>query len=191
MPRRTASIAAALSVLMIGATLISGCGTQNNNTEVVCNTAADLSSEDALALNEEIAELTIKQLAPNAKIIYQNSEKGWVGDIPRFSYSIEKLRSLGWIPQLSSKQAIKDFCQYYVSNPCSEWNKPAPGTGVDIYLKKNNTHYLFDTKTVKPNVSGLKSFLPSFENKECLVFLVILMMEFFWVLLQVYLQMKL
>ena len=66
MPRRTASIAAALSVLMIGATLIAGCGTQNNDTEVVCNTAADLSSEDALALNEEIAELT-KSIEINSK----------------------------------------------------------------------------------------------------------------------------
>ena len=66
MPRRTVSIAAALSVLMIGATLIAGCGTQNNDTEVVCNTAEDLSSEDALALNEEIAELT-KSIEINSK----------------------------------------------------------------------------------------------------------------------------
>ena len=56
--RRNAAIAAALSVLVLGSPLISGCGAQRNITEEVSNPAADLSSENILALKDEIAELT-------------------------------------------------------------------------------------------------------------------------------------
>lgn len=61
----------------------------------------------------------------------------------------------------NSHSTISNMCKYYIDNPCTEdkWVKPASGTGVDIYLRKENTHYLFDTKTVKPNVSNLNSFL--------------------------------
>ena len=56
--RRNAAIAAALSVLVLGSPLIAGCGAQRNITDEVSNPPADLSSEDTLALNDEIAELT-------------------------------------------------------------------------------------------------------------------------------------
>lgn len=36
--------------------------------------------------------------------------------------------------------------------------KPPAGTGVDIFLKKENRYYAFDTKTVQPNLSSIKSF---------------------------------
>ncbi len=58
MSRRTTALAAALSVLVLGSPLISGCGAQRNITEAVSNPTADLSSEDILALNDEIAEFT-------------------------------------------------------------------------------------------------------------------------------------
>ncbi|KKQ48877.1 MAG: Type II restriction endonuclease TdeIII [Candidatus Shapirobacteria bacterium GW2011_GWE1_38_10] len=35
---------------------------------------------------------------------------------------------------------------------------PPPGTGVDVWLKKNGKEYAFDIKTVQPNVGGIKSF---------------------------------
>lgn len=53
-----------------------------------------------------IAEKVLEVVAPGASIFYGAGNKGWVGDVPKFSYSIEKLKNLGWVPKLSSSQAI-------------------------------------------------------------------------------------
>jgi len=53
-----------------------------------------------------IAETVLAQASPGARITFGEGNKGWVGDVPRFSYSIEKLTKLGWHPKLSSAQAI-------------------------------------------------------------------------------------
>ena len=54
-----------------------------------------------------IAEQVIHRAAPHLNIRFTGGKKGWVGDIPKFRYSIKKLRNLGWSPQLSSPQAIQ------------------------------------------------------------------------------------
>lgn len=56
---------------------------------------------------KQIAEETIKVISPNALIKYQNCDRGWVGDVPRFLYSVDKLKNLGWSPKKSSLDAIK------------------------------------------------------------------------------------
>ena len=56
--------------------------------------------------DKKIAEETVERVAPNAKITYQKSDKGWVGDVPRFSYSVDKLKCLGWQPKFSSIDAV-------------------------------------------------------------------------------------
>lgn len=53
-----------------------------------------------------IAENAVRLVSPSAKIQYGSSSKGWIGDVPRFNYSINKLRQLGWIPQYNSDQAV-------------------------------------------------------------------------------------
>jgi UDP-glucose 4-epimerase len=53
-----------------------------------------------------IAEAVVKRQSPGAKIRYTGGSKGWVGDVPKFNYSIEKLRKLGWSPRLTSNQAV-------------------------------------------------------------------------------------
>ena len=53
-----------------------------------------------------IPEIT-KVISPQAKINYQKTDRGWPGDVPYFSYSIEKLKKLGWSPKMSSLAAIK------------------------------------------------------------------------------------
>ena len=55
--RRTAALAAALSLLVLGSPLMTGCGAQTKITEEVSNPAADLSSEDILALKDKIASI--------------------------------------------------------------------------------------------------------------------------------------
>jgi UDP-glucose 4-epimerase len=55
-----------------------------------------------------IAEQTVARVAPTARIEFGEGSKGWVGDVPRFRYSIAKVRdALGWTPHLGSQRAIQ------------------------------------------------------------------------------------
>ena len=53
-----------------------------------------------------IAEAVARAAAPGAKIRYTGGAKGWVGDVAKFSYSIEKLKATGWKPRLTSNEAV-------------------------------------------------------------------------------------
>ena len=53
-----------------------------------------------------LAEAVVKRQAPGARINFGTGNKGWVGDVPKFNYSIEKLKALGWSPRLTSDQAV-------------------------------------------------------------------------------------
>ena len=55
----------------------------------------------------DIAQMVVQAVSPKAAIHYGEGDKGWVGDVPRFQYSVEKLKKLGWIPKLSSEQAVR------------------------------------------------------------------------------------
>ena len=96
MSRRTTALAAALSVLMLGSPLIAGCGAQSSNSEAVSNAAAGLSSEDILALNDEIAELTkLLETNPQDAAAYYNrgvakkKSGNYQGAIADFNKAIE------------------------------------------------------------------------------------------------------
>lgn len=54
----------------------------------------------------QIAEAVVKVVSPQAKIRYTGGSKGWVGDVPRFRYSIEKLKKEGWSPRMTSNEAV-------------------------------------------------------------------------------------
>jgi UDP-glucose 4-epimerase len=53
-----------------------------------------------------IADTVIEAMAPGARKCYTGGKQGWVGDVPSFAYSIEKLARLGWRPKLTSEQAV-------------------------------------------------------------------------------------
>ncbi|MBI5384775.1 MAG: NAD-dependent epimerase/dehydratase family protein [Verrucomicrobia bacterium] len=53
-----------------------------------------------------LAETVVKCMSPDASIRYTGGSRGWVGDVPKFSYSVEKLKQLGWSPRLTSNQAV-------------------------------------------------------------------------------------
>lgn len=55
----------------------------------------------------DIAEQVVAAVAPNASITYGKGNRGWVGDVPKFSYSIEKLYKLGWQPKMDSAEAVR------------------------------------------------------------------------------------
>ncbi|HWB61401.1 MAG TPA: NAD-dependent epimerase/dehydratase family protein [Chthoniobacteraceae bacterium] len=62
-----------------------------------------------------IAGAVVKRMAPGARIHYGKSNRGWIGDVPRFNYSVDKLRTLGWSPRLTSNQAVDRAIEEMVS----------------------------------------------------------------------------
>jgi UDP-glucose 4-epimerase len=50
----------------------------------------------------EIAEIVVEKAAPGASVVYGSEGRGWIGDVPRFHYSIDKLLALGWTPHCPS-----------------------------------------------------------------------------------------
>lgn len=67
-----------------------------------------------------IAEETVRVASPGATIEYGNGNKGWVGDVPRFNYSIDKLRALGFKPRMGSAEAIKKAINQIVAQELSQ-----------------------------------------------------------------------
>ena len=59
-----------------------------------------------------IAELVVDTVNKDAKIIFGSGNKGWIGDVSKFRYSIKKINSLGWKPKYNSFEAIsKAICE--------------------------------------------------------------------------------
>lgn len=53
-----------------------------------------------------IAKKVVEHISPKAEIFYGSGNKGWVGDVPKFSYSTDLIQSYGWKPKLSSQESI-------------------------------------------------------------------------------------
>ncbi len=54
-----------------------------------------------------IAEMVIRAAALSIPIRFTGGNKGWVGDVPKFYYSIDKIKSLGWRPAFGSSDALE------------------------------------------------------------------------------------
>jgi len=55
---------------------------------------------------KEIAEIVVNQSNIDTKITYTGGNKGWIGDVPEFDYSLDKVYKIGWKSSLSSKDAV-------------------------------------------------------------------------------------
>jgi len=53
-----------------------------------------------------MAQRVIDRVLPGTPIAYTGGDRGWIGDVPRFRYSTERLAALGWTPRLTSDEAI-------------------------------------------------------------------------------------
>ncbi len=67
----------------------------------------NIAPEKGASTVRSIAEAVVRAAAPGARIRYTGGSRGWVGDVPRFRYSTEKLKALGWSPKLSSDEAVE------------------------------------------------------------------------------------
>ncbi len=63
-------------------------------------------NDDGIAVSQ-IAEEVVAHIAPGAKLQFGSEDKGWLGDVPRFRYSTQKIKQLGWSPKLNSLGAIR------------------------------------------------------------------------------------
>ena len=62
--------------------------------------------DDGIAVRE-IVDAIIAECAPGLPVRYTGGDRGWVGDVPRFQYSVARLAALGWKASMSSRQAIE------------------------------------------------------------------------------------
>lgn len=55
-----------------------------------------------------IAEIVIEELGlKNVEFKYTGGDRGWKGDVPRFSYDISKVLATGWLPKHTSDEAVR------------------------------------------------------------------------------------
>jgi UDP-glucose 4-epimerase len=66
----------------------------------------NIGTSDSVTTVRYLAETTVRAAAPKAKIRYTGGNRGWIGDVPKVNYSVEKLKKLGWSPRLTSNQAV-------------------------------------------------------------------------------------
>jgi UDP-glucose 4-epimerase len=66
----------------------------------------NIGPEDEGAEVSFIAAAVLEAARLKTPIRYAGGDRGWIGDVPRFSYSVEKLRQLGWRPAHSSHDAV-------------------------------------------------------------------------------------
>jgi UDP-glucose 4-epimerase len=55
----------------------------------------------------EIANLVVQKIGLRTKITYSGGDRGWKGDVPKFSYDIKRILSTKWAPKLNSKEAVE------------------------------------------------------------------------------------
>lgn len=58
-----------------------------------------------------IADEVLKAVGSSAALHFTGGRRGWVGDVPQFQYSTEKLVNLGWDRNLRSEDAIVKACE--------------------------------------------------------------------------------
>jgi len=66
----------------------------------------NLGVEDTTSVSE-IAQMVINAMNLKAKIRYTGGDRGWIGDVPKFSYDLNKIHQLGWKSKRTSNQAIQ------------------------------------------------------------------------------------
>ena len=55
----------------------------------------------------DIAKIVLEEMGEQREIKYTGGSRGWVGDVPSFSYSLDKVHSLGWKAKNTSNDAIR------------------------------------------------------------------------------------
>ncbi|MGQ2990957.1 MAG: NAD-dependent epimerase/dehydratase family protein [Brevundimonas sp.] len=66
-----------------------------------------------------IAETVRDRVSPGAEIAFGEGNRGWVGDVPRFRYSIDRLAATGWRAALPSQAAVTRAVEEIIAQEAS------------------------------------------------------------------------
>lgn len=68
----------------------------------------NLGSDSTIKVSK-IVDILLDELGLNGKteVKYTGGDRGWIGDVPKFKYSLEKAHTFGWRAHLDSEQAIR------------------------------------------------------------------------------------
>ena len=65
----------------------------------------------------EIAEIVVAKAGrADTRIVFTGGDRGWPGDVPRFSYDTTRLQALGWRPQHHSTDAVRRAVDRILAN---------------------------------------------------------------------------
>jgi UDP-glucose 4-epimerase len=65
----------------------------------------------------EIARIVIEEGPAIAEIAYTGGDRGWIGDVPKFSYDVSAISALGWKPTMSSDEAVRKAARALWADP--------------------------------------------------------------------------
>ena len=74
----------------------------------------NIGSEDQITV-KEIAEIVSREMGLSPRFKFTGGRRGWAGDVPVMLLSIEKLKSLGWKPRYSSREAVRKVVREMVA----------------------------------------------------------------------------
>jgi len=67
----------------------------------------NIGSEDWVSV-KQIAELVVDEMGlKNVKFKFTGGDRGWVGDVPKMQLSVDKLKTFGWKPGVTSIESVR------------------------------------------------------------------------------------
>jgi len=76
----------------------------------------NLGTDEYCQVNDSIGWIT-GQLGVTPRLDYAGGERGWIGDSPFIFLDCQKIRSLGWRPQVSIREGVIKTVEYLQKNP--------------------------------------------------------------------------
>jgi UDP-glucose 4-epimerase len=76
----------------------------------------NLGTAETCKLNDSIRWIT-ERLGVTPRLEYSGGDRGWIGDNPLIFLETAKIRSLGWTPRLSIRDAVLKTVDYLRANP--------------------------------------------------------------------------
>ncbi|UUX91265.1 NAD-dependent epimerase/dehydratase family protein [Methanoplanus endosymbiosus] len=80
----------------------------------------NIGSEDWISVTEIGEIITEEMNLKGVPFCYTGGDRGWVGDVPKMQLSVEKMKSIGWIPEETSKGAVRAACKSSIREICGE-----------------------------------------------------------------------
>ncbi len=67
---------------------------------------------------DRVAEIVVEEMGlKDVEFVYTGGDRGWVGDAPMVFLSIEKMKKLGWKPEVGVEEAIRKTARWLIDNP--------------------------------------------------------------------------